>query len=385
MKKAVMFGAGKIGRGFIGQKMHDSGYHVTFLDAVPSLVEALNAAGEYHVYIVSNEGETVQRVSGFDAILAQDTSASKRIAECDLMCTAVGVPNLESAAATIARGIEERAAAGGQPLNIIMAENQLDVEEIMRRYLNNSLSEQAQHWADRNVGIVAASIQRMVPQPDAEHRARDPLGVVCESFSALPIDGDAIVGSMPDLIGLVPSIPFSYQEKRKLFVHNMSHALTAYLAYQRGYEWIWEAIADSEIRAAARDAIDAVCSALADEYGVPEEELALYSGELLERFANRSLGDTVARVGADPLRKLRADDRLVGAALYVMERGGNPDPIVRGIMAALSFDAPDDPSAAKLQDKLNTDGAAAVVHDVMGLPADHPLSRCILEQLTAAD
>ena len=381
MKKAVMFGAGKIGRGFIGQKMADSGYGLTFLDAVPALVEALNAAGQYHVFIVSNDGETVQEVRGFDALLGDDPRAAQRIAECDLMCTAVGVPNLEGAARPIARGIELRSASGGGPLNIIMAENQLGVEEIMRRHLNANLSADDREWADANLGIVAASIQRMVPQPDAEHRSRDPLGVVCEDFSELPVDGDAVVGTMPPLNGLILSTPFSYQEKRKLFLHNMAHALTAYLAYRRGHEWIWQAIEDNEIRAIVRSALDAVSDALSAEYGVSREELEAYADSLLMRFSNRRLGDTVGRVGADPCRKLRADDRLVGAALYVLDHGGDPAPIVRGIAAAFSFAPPDDPSASLLQSELKEHGALEVIRSRLGLEPDGPLAQQILAQL----
>lgn len=374
MKKAVMFGAGKIGRGFIGQKMHDSGYEVCFLDAVPGLVSALNAAGRYHVFYISNDGESQETIENFKALLADSDEAAGRIAECDLMATAVGVPNLQGAAAVIARGVKQRAAAGGAPLNIIMAENQLGVEEIMRDYLNGHFDEDTRRWADENLGILAASIQRMVPQADQAHLAVDPLGVVCEPFSELPVDKDGIRGELPDLEGMKPSSPFMYEEKRKLFMHNMAHALSAYLAYQRGLTWIWEAMEDDEIRTAARQALSTVAQTLSREYDVAESELEAYADSLLERFANRSLGDTVARVGADPLRKLRRDDRLVGAAEYVLSQGGDPGPIVRGIAAGLAFDPPDDASAVLLQEELASQGMETVLRSRLGLAPDSELA-----------
>lgn len=381
MKKAVMFGAGKIGRGFIGQKMHNSGYGVSFLDAVPALVDALNAAGSYHVYVVSNEGESVEQVSGFEALLASSAPAADRIAQCDLLCTAVGVPNLEDAARTLACGLEQRAAASGAPLNIIMAENQLGVEKIMRQLLSQFLSSKARSWADANLGIVAASIERMVPDADEDHRRRDPLGIVCESYSQLPIDADAVVGEMPALEGLAPSSPFSCQEKRKLFMHNMAHALCAYLGYLRGCRWIWQTVEHDDIRAAADRALSAVAAALHDEYGVPAAELDAYSHSLLDRFANRALGDTVARVGADPLRKLRPNDRLVGAALYVRSRGGDTRPFAGAIAAALSFDEPADPAAAALRQQLDELGPVAVMTAKLGLPPGDPLAEQVLAEL----
>lgn len=374
MKKAVMFGAGKIGRGFIGQKMHDSGYAVCFLDAVPALVDALNDAGRYHIFYISNDTESSETIENFEALLADSEEASERIAGCDLMATAVGVPNLPGAARVIAEGIRRRAQEGGAPLNIIMAENQLGVEEIMRGYLNDNFDEPTRAWADANLGILAASIQRMVPQADKAHMDLDPLGVVCESFSELPVDKDGIRGDLPPLDGMRPSSPFMYEEKRKLFMHNMAHALSAYLAYERGLTYIWEAMEDPEIRSAAREALHASAAALAKEYGVPREQLEQYADSLLERFANRKLGDTVARVGADPVRKLRPDDRLTGAALYIREQGGDPAPVLRGIAAALAFDPPEDKSAAVLQQELASQGADAVLANRLGLQPDDALT-----------
>ena len=112
----------------------------------------------------------------------------------------------------------------------------------MRGYLNACFDEKTRSWADENLGILAASIQRMVPQADKAHMDLDALGVVCEPFSELPVDKDGIRGELPPLDGIRPSAPFMYEERRKLFMHNMAHALSAYLAYQRGLTYIWEAM-----------------------------------------------------------------------------------------------------------------------------------------------
>ena len=49
MKTAVMYGAGNIGRGFIGALLAHSGYHVTFIDVAEDVIDAINALGRYPV------------------------------------------------------------------------------------------------------------------------------------------------------------------------------------------------------------------------------------------------------------------------------------------------------------------------------------------------
>ena len=51
--KAVMYGAGNIGRGFIGQRFFLSGYETTFIDVNADAVNAINEAGKYPIYAIA--------------------------------------------------------------------------------------------------------------------------------------------------------------------------------------------------------------------------------------------------------------------------------------------------------------------------------------------
>ncbi len=94
---------------------------------------------------------------------------------------------------------------------------------------------------------------------------------------------------------------------------------------------------------------------------------------LLSRFADRTFMDTTARVGADPIRKLRRNDRLTGAALLAVEQGGDPAPIVRGICAALRYDNPNDAAAQELRRALTEDGIDFVLQTVLELAPEEML------------
>lgn len=381
MKQAVMYGAGNIGRGFIGKTLSESGYEVCFLDIVPEVIEAFNKDHEYRVRVVSNEGERLDTVGNVRAVNANTEEAIETIAACDIMASAVGVNVLPHIAENIAKGMRLRMKESGRPLDIILAENQLDADKIMRGYIYQYLNEDEKKWADENLGLVEASIGRMVPPLSPEDRAGDPLLIAVEPYCQLPVDREAFRGGIPDLKGLVPYAPFSFYIRRKLFVHNMGHAVCAYLGWLKGYEYIYEAVADDAIKNTAQAAMDGSAAALSKEYGVPENELKEHVRDLLFRFGNKALRDTTVRVGADPVRKLRHDDRLVGAALYCMEQGIDPENIVVGIAAALRFAPEGDKAAAGIQTALKTDGLDAVIETYMGIPASGELARLIRKEM----
>lgn len=377
MKKAVMYGAGNIGRGFIGKLMSESGYEVCFIDIAQDLIARFNRQREYRVRIVSNEEERYDVVKNVCAVDANSAAAAERIAECDLMASAVGVRVLPHIVDNIVRGIILRMARGGRPLDIILAENQLEADRLMREYIYAKLNEEQRAWADQNLGLVEASIGRMVPPLTPEERAEDPLLIAVEPYAELPVDSEAFAGKIPDLKGIVPYSPFGYYIKRKLFIHNMGHALCAYFGWQRGYEYIWQAIADPQIRKLTELAMTDAAIALHNEYGIPLSEIMRNVEDLLNRFGNRALKDTVARVGGDPIRKLRADDRLVGAALYCLEQGCAPVKIAAGIVAAIYFAPETDAAAIKIKREIQENGIAGVMERYMGLAMDSTLGKIV--------
>ena len=378
MKTAIMYGAGNIGRGFIGKVFADSGYEVCFLDIMQEIIDEMNARGQYNVRIVSNEGAQDTVVRPVRAVHSLTEQAIDEIVNCEIMATAVGVNVLPKIAPVIARGVAARMERTGKPLDILLCENQLGADELMRGWIYEALNDEQRAWAEENLGLVEASIGRMVPPLTPEMRAKDKLLICVEPYAELPVDRDAFRGEIPELVGLIPYSPFEFYIKRKLFLHNGGHALCAYLGYRKGCEYIWQAIADPEIYEAAKASMMTSARALVAKFGEGvRENVESNVTDLLLRFQNRALKDTVARVGADPVRKLRRNDRIVGAALFALEQGVDPAPIVKGIVAALDFDRAEDATAPEIHKALETQGIRYVIEHYMGLEPDEPLYRMI--------
>ena len=323
--KAVMYGGGNIGRGFIGMLFSMSGYEVTFIDVAQPVIDGLNRDGRYPVRIVSNEGHEDIEVEHVRAVNGNDReAAAEAIAEADVMATAVGVNVLKFIVPNLAEGIRRRRARQGGPLNIIICENLVDANKVLEKLLKAELTEEEAAWLDENIGLVEASIGRMVPVQTEEMKAGNPLRVCVERYGFLPVDKAAFRGEIPKIRNMVPYEPFDYYIRRKLYVHNMGHAVCAYLGLYTHREYIYEAIEDSCIQNIVQNAMLESALALSKAYQMPVELLVRHFQDLLSRFKNQALKDTCARVGGDPKRKLSHTDRLIGSSLLCLEQGVQP-------------------------------------------------------------
>ena len=324
-KKAIMYGAGNIGRGFIGALFSKSGYEVTFIDVAKPVVEALHQRGNYPVRILSDEGFTDEIIEHVDAIDGNDAAAvAVAIANADVMATAVGANILKFIVPNIANGLRQRFTQTDQPLNIIICENLMDANKVVEQMLKERMTAEEQRLLDARVGLVEASIGRMVPVQTPEMHDGDLLRVCVERYGYLPVDRDAFRGEIPAIKSMVPFSPFDFYIRRKLYIHNLGHATCAYLGLYRGKEFIFESIDDADVYAIALNAMLESADALSKKYGVPLDEVMHHIQDLLFRFTNRALKDTCARVGADIRRKLAPQDRLIGSATLCLEQGVYP-------------------------------------------------------------
>ncbi len=368
MKKAVMYGAGNIGRGFIGKVLSESGYEVCFIDVAQKIVEAINIDKEYPVKIVSNEYTKEVIVKNVCAVDGNDVEAvADAIMNADIMATAVGVNVLPKIVKLLCEGLRKRFAENKKPLNIIICENLIDSNVYLRKLIEEEMGEKLKKFLDENMGLVEASIGRMVPLMTDEMKEGNILKVWVEPFEELPVDQDAIKGGIPEIKGIIPFSPFGFYIKRKLFIHNLGHAVCAYLGWQKGYVYIYECCYDKDLYHVAECTMQESAHALHKEYNVPLEELYEHIKGLLFRFKNKVLGDTVARVGNDLIRKLNNNDRLTGAALYCIRQGVNPENIIKGIVAGLRFDNKEDLMAIKLNGFIKEKGIEKVVEEICGL------------------
>jgi len=331
-----VYGAGNIGRGFIGMLLSLSGYVVTFVDVDENIVSLLNTKGRYTVRTL--EGDTFEDTEVFNvrAINGRDTEAvASAIAETDILATSVGANVLPHIVPVISKGIQMRPKITSSPLNILICENLMDANHILKDLLCKELNLDDCSLLDEHVGFVETSIGRMIPVQTPEMREGDPLRICSERYCFLPVDKDAFLGEIPHIERMIPFSPFDFYLKRKLYLHNMAHALCAYLGSYTGATYIWEAMDNPSIRLIVKEAMCESMAALSKEYGVPMQDILPHADDLLIRFTNKALGDTCARVGGDAARKLKPKDRLIGALNLCLKHNIFPSYIAIGAAGAL--------------------------------------------------
>jgi mannitol-1-phosphate 5-dehydrogenase len=376
--KAVHFGAGNIGRGFVGLLLHEGGYEVVFSDVSAGLVDAINAVDSYTVHEVGDGGTDVV-VTGFRALnSAEDPQAVvDEIASADVVTTAVGPTILKFVAPLIRAGLAQRDDALA-PLQVMACENAIGATDQLRRHIEEQAGDD---WPALSARAVFANtaVDRIVPGQPADAG----VDVVVEPFYEWAIEQTPFAGELPRIPGAHFVDDLAPYIERKLFTVNTGHAATAYYGARAGIERISDALAAPEIAAAVSATLAETSAVLIAKHEFAPDELARYRETILSRFRNPALPDTVWRVGRQPLRKLSRHERFVGPAAEAAERGLPTEALVATMGAALSFSSPEDPEAVELQRLLGTKSAAAFTTEVTGLDAQHPLFTAVRDAVAA--
>lgn len=368
--KALHFGAGNIGRGFIGKLLADAGIEVIFADVNQEVIDLLASRREYQVNIVG-ENETTETVTNVTAVNSTSPEIVELITQVDLITTAVGPQILPRIAGAIAEGLVKRCESGQKrPLNIIACENMVRGTSQLKEHVFKAIPEELRARIDEQVGFVDSAVDRIVPPAET---GGDPLAVTVETFSEWIVDAKQFKGPLPDIKGMEPTDNLMAFVERKLFTLNTGHAIAAYLGRLAGHTTIRDAILDPDVRETVKCAMEESGAVLIQRYGFDPEKHAAYIEKILTRFENPYLHDDVDRVGRQPLRKLSAGDRLIKPLLGTLEYDLPNVNLIIGIAAALNYRNPDDPQAVELKEKLTEQPLRDAIAEITGLDADNPI------------
>ena len=379
--KALHFGAGNIGRGFIGKLLADAGIRLTFADVNQVVLDAINARHQYPVHVVGEHAQT-EIVEGVNAVNSTSDDVISLVAEVDIVTTAVGPQILERIAGGIAKGLAKRCDnANSRPLNIIACENMVRGTTQLKGHVLNALPEQYHAWVEEHVGFVDSAVDRIVPPSDAG--SSDPLEVTVETFSEWIVDKTQFKGPPPAIPGMELTDNLMAFVERKLFTLNTGHAITAYLGQLAGHQTIREAILDPQVRGVVKGAMEESGAVLIKRYGFEAEKHAAYIQKILSRFENPYLKDDVERVGRQPLRKLSAGDRLIKPTLGTLEYHLPNENLVTGIAAALHYRSDQDPQAQELAELLAKQDVATTLAQISGLDVNSDVVKAVVKAWSA--
>lgn len=377
---AVHFGAGNIGRGFIGLLLSQANYHTVFVDVNAAIVDEINEKQEYNVVLAEEDSKTVtvKNVSAINSV-ANPEKVIEAISKANLITTAVGPNILAIISELIAKGLQERVKTNREPLNIIACENMVGGSTSLKEKVYSHIAPDDKEQFDDLFGFPNAAVDRIVPNQVNE----DPLEVSVEPYFEWVVEEPAFKGEVPKIDGVTYVQDLKPYIERKLFTVNTGHAVPAYVGYQLGYKTIYDAMHDEKVQEVIKGALAESGEAIVQTYGFDRAEHEAYIEKIITRFKNPYISDEVTRVARGPIRKLGANDRLIRPATLYMDVTGGKEPtyLVKTIAAALQFNHEQDDEAVELQKKIAEQGIEKTLQEVSGLEADHPLVKTILQEV----
>ena len=379
---SVIFGAGKIARGFVGHLLFLSGIEFTFVEKVDSLADLINERGRYTVNILGDPSKNTT-VTGVKALkFTQKEEISDVIAEADCVFDAVGGKNLGEIVPFLTAGIEKRARVNPKPMNIVTCENWKLPADILRKGISESISEEYREFFEQNIGITEAVIMRSAIESTPDMLAVDPLVVNAQDFWEFPYDASRLKAPMPEgMICQKPIYEFTGFLERKFYTYNAANGTTSFVGALLGHKYIADAAYDERILALLDGVYTETATALSKKHNFPFDEQWAFTRTSLRKLQDRNIVDYIERNARDPMRKLGPDDRLVGSARLCLEYGVRPESLAVAIACAIHYEEPSDEFAIALKNMRETEGYDAILSKVCRIDPCGELGMLIKEKI----
>ena len=367
----VGFGFGAIQAGlFLYEAFRSGGFaRLVVGEVAPDTVETLRrCAGCYAVNVAHRDHVEAARVGPVqieNPSTPQDiTRLVNAVAEAEEISTAVPSVHFYTGPAPgsinriLAQGLRKKAAARGPRAVVYAAENHNHAAEILEAAVLDEVPAAERGPVRERVCFLNTVIGKMsgVIAEAAEIQSRQlatvtpdgPRAFLVEAFNHILISQvgfPKVVGEPRFQRGISAFVekedllPF---EEAKLYGHNATHALAAYLGSLRGLGRIADLRQTPDLLMFIRDAfLQESGEALIRKHAGKDrlftpDGYREYADDLLERMTNPYLLDTVERVARDPHRKLGWDDRLVGTMRVAMQQHVVPRRYALGAAAALA-------------------------------------------------
>lgn len=362
--KAVHFGAGNIGRGFIGILLKKSNYNITFVDVNDDIIEKLKADKAYTIFY-KNKEQTSDVVAGVNAL--HGSKDVDQVLEClatsDLITTSLGQDNLKYICDNVVNSIKFRKDVGSaQKVDIVACENGIQVSSFFKGLIYEKLTEVEQEYADQYIGFVDCTVDRIVPNQHNEN--------ICD-VQVEPHFEWVLNASQVKVNSNIDDAKYSddlaYYNKRKLLTVNLTHSLIGYIGYSQDKAYVHQTINQPEVEEFVTKVLIDIRNSLVIEFGIDSQTQDDYAQKTISRFKNELIVDEVERVARNPKIKLGNNERYVSPVKVLLENSMDATYICEAIAYALSYNNPEEKQALEIQELIKTNGIEKAAIEITGL------------------
>lgn len=378
MKKAVHFGAGKIGRGFIAELLHDSGYEIVFVDVVDALVDLVNEKHEYSLFLIDHnfEEKIIDHIEAFSSI-KQPEQVIQAICEAEVITTSVMATNLPKIAPLLAKGLKQRLADGKGRVTVMACENAMMGTDLLKKAMVDT-GIVTETELDQ-IGVYPnTAVDRMVF--GGVHNGKEGIEIG-DAFELAVERGKLIDPESEPIKGAEYVDNLEMFLQRKIYMINCGHAISGYFGQVYGFEIVQDALRDPRLQPEIKAAVLESAAALEKKYGFAHEDLVQYMETMmLNRFLTPGVADPISRVSREPIRKISPNDRIMGPAYLCEAYGLENRHLLKGVACALRFTNPGDEQAEELQSFIAKNGVEAAIVKYTGLKPDSRMFQVIMEE-----
>lgn len=376
----VIFGAGKIARGFIAHLLSLSDIDFVFVEKADALADLINEREQYTINILGAPEKNYVVKNAKALKFSQEKEITEAIAEADVVFDAVGGKNLQEIVPFYIKGIEKKAEKGGY-LNFVTCENWKEPAKILKEGVEAGIAPEAREYLDNYVGFTESVIMRSGIEAPKELLKKDPLIVNVQNYWHLPVDAARVKGSLPDIKYMEPLTGFAGFLERKFYTYNAANGTTSFVGALLGYKVLAEAAHDERILKILNGVYQETGKALSMKHGISLEEQMAFAKTSLNKLQDYTIVDSIERNARDPQRKLGKDDRLVGSARMVLSCGIRPENLCTAIACAIYYRNPEDSSAVALEKVVKEEGIDAVLEKICGIEPEGELGILIKEKI----
>ena len=373
MEKVVVIGAGRSGRGYVGELYDLEGYEITYADIDQELVDRLNGQGYYTVFKIDEDGsEEVRKITGYRALhtIRDHKAYIDAIVEADYVSTATFPDGFDAISDDIVEALRERMKRGiKRPMAITVGANYVGVYDYYSKRIGDQLNEEEREYLNTYMPLVESIIRRASSYPTEEQKKVDELAIQGDCLNTLEVERNAFRfgegHELPKFFKMVDNV--KREMIIKIWIGNTLHCSYAYLGQYYHLHSSFEAAVNDYVSKCSYYACEEAYNAVAKQLGLPMPRPVKEWQGIWTYYRNPSLQDTVLRIGADPIRKLSRNERFIGPALMSLENGDVPVFICRNAAYGFVFANPEDPSACRLQEMIREQGIEKTIVDVCQL------------------
>ena len=384
VKTAVHFGAGKIGRGFIAELLHDSGYEVIFGDVVDELIDLVNKNHEYPLFLIDHnyEEKIIDHVSAYSNIKNEEKLIDAMV-DAEIITTSVMATNLPKVAPLITMGLKKRLELGKGKVIVMACENAIMGTDILKNaMIETKILTEEQIDA---IGVFPnTAVDRMVF--GGVHNGKE--GIEIGDAFELVIEKNKLIDPKSEPIkGAEYVDDLMMYLQRKIYIINCGHAIAGYYGQVlKGYEIVQDSLRDPELLPQIREAMLESASALEKKYGFTHESLVEYMETMMvKRFTTPGVVDPISRVSREPIRKISPNDRIMGPANNCEEYGLDNTYLLKGVACALKYKSECDIQAEELQSYIADNGVEAAIVKYTGAQKNSRMYNVILDEYKKLD